>query len=98
MLIVSGTVKIDLNERVVLIDAAEQMMQASRTEPGCLAYDITASLLDASCFHIYELWQDQNALEQHFKMPHMAAFQDAIAGKVAGMDIQTYEAFALPTA
>lgn len=91
MLVVAGTVNVDLAERTGLIDAAKQMMQASRTEPGCLAYHITASLSDSTCFHIYELWQDQVALDQHFKMPHMAAFQDAIAGKVAEMKIQTYD-------
>lgn len=96
MLIVAGTVQIQVSERTALIEAATDMMQASRNEPGCLAYDITASLTDPSQFHIYEQWQDQAALDQHFKMPHMLTFQDAIAGKVSEMKIKTYEVMKEP--
>ncbi len=98
MLIVAGTVNIHLSERATLIEVVAQMMQDSIQETGCFAYDISASLTDPSQFHLYELWQDQAALDEHFKTPHMERFQAAIAGKVMEMKIQTYEVTAMPTA
>ena len=92
MLIVAGTIGIDPTNRERAIAAAVEMMEATLKEPGCAAYTISADVSDPGAFHIFEEWQDQAALDAHFAMPHMAAFQEAL-GKVGvrGMTVSKYD-------
>jgi quinol monooxygenase YgiN len=92
MLIIAGRIEIDLQHREHLVAAAVEMMAASRQEAGCREYAITAGLAEPNVFHIFEKWDDQAALDAHFREPHMATFQAAIKGRVKGMDIHKYEA------
>lgn len=95
MLIIAGTVKIRLHERNALVEAATHMMQQSQKEPGCLAYTITADLADPAQFHLFEQWENQAALDDHFKSPHMVDFQEIITDKIEHMNIQKYEVTAI---
>lgn len=41
---------------------------------------------------IYELWESMEALEAHFKAPHMEVFQKALGGiQPKSMDAKVYE-------
>ena len=56
----------------------EQFMEASlgdaqgsvRDEPGCFRFDILQSNEDPNRFHLYEVYQDDAALEAHRNAPH----------------------------
>lgn len=92
MLIVAGEIEIDPDRREEAIDAAREMMEATRREAGCLAYTFSADLADPGRFRIFEEWESQAALDAHFATPHMAAFQGRVAGLgVRGMRIRKYE-------
>jgi len=56
------------------------MIEASRKEEGCIAYSYAVDVLDPAKLVIVEKWVDDAALAYHFGTPHMAAFQQALAG------------------
>jgi quinol monooxygenase YgiN len=92
MLVIAGTIKIDPASRDEAVRAATVMMEETHKEPGCISYTFSGDLVDPGSFRIFEEWESQAALDEHFKAPHMAAFQAAI-GKVGVLDmkVQRYE-------
>jgi quinol monooxygenase YgiN len=96
MLVIAGQIRIDPARRSAAEAAALEMMQATRREPGCRAYTFSADLSDPGLIHLFEEWESKEALEAHFRAPHMAAFQRAVAGfGVQEMKVQRYEVSAV---
>jgi quinol monooxygenase YgiN len=91
MIIVAGHAKVDPTQIEALVAAALPMMTASRAEPGCLAYSLAVSNAAQGELTIYERWEDDAALKRHFQMPHMGAFQAAIAGKISELSVEIYD-------
>lgn len=92
MLVIAGHVRIEPANREAAVTAARDMMEATRREPGCISYTMSADLADQGAFHIFEEWESQAALDAHFKTPHMAAFQKQVGGLgVLEMKVQRYE-------
>lgn len=60
--------------------ALTTMVEESRKEEGCIAYSYAVDVLDPAKLIIVEKWVDDEALAFHFATPHMAAFQQALAG------------------
>ena len=92
MLVIAGTISIDPEKRDAAVGAAVEMMQATRQEAGCISYTFSADLTEPGGFRIFEEWESQEALDAHFKAPHMAKFQAAMGGfGVRDMQVQRYE-------
>jgi quinol monooxygenase YgiN len=92
MLVIAGTIQIDPSKQEVATPAALEAMRATRDEKGCLSYTFSADLVEPGLIHVFEEWESQEALDAHFETPHMATFQQAMAGfGVQGMKIQRYE-------
>jgi quinol monooxygenase YgiN len=92
MLVIAGRIQLDPANRDKAIAAALEMMKATHQEPGCKSYVFSAELDDPGAFRIFEEWESPEALKAHFKAPHMARFQAAMAGfGVKGMTVQKYE-------
>ena len=92
MLAIAGTIRIDPAKQAVAIPAAVEMMAATRAEPGCISYAFSADLEEQGLIHVFEEWESQAALDAHFKAPHMAKFQQAMAGfGIREMKVQRYE-------
>ena len=91
MLVIAGVVRIDPERRDEAVAAAVTMMRETRKEPGCRSYTFSADLEDPGCFHIFEEWETQEALDAHFSSPHMATFQGTV-GKlgVREMTVRRY--------
>ena len=53
--------------------------QHSRAEPGCLDYLVSADPRAAGRIIIFERWQSERDLAEHFRTPHIADFRAAIA-------------------
>ena len=53
----------------------ERVIAASRAEPGCLAYSYAEDVAEPGLFRVSEAWDSRAALEAHFQMPHMKAWQ-----------------------
>jgi quinol monooxygenase YgiN len=92
MVVIAGTITLDPAQREPAIEAVRELMQATRREAGCIAYTFSGDFEDPGCFHLFEEWESQAALEQHFKAPHMAKFQARIPKLgFRGMKVLRYE-------
>ncbi len=91
MLIVAGTIQVDPQHRDEMFAAVAPMVAATKAEPGCRAYNFSPDVDDPGLVHLYELWEDQAALDAHFASEHMAAWRQASADlPILGRDIAKY--------
>ena len=92
MIVIGGYIALDPDKRDAAIEAAVEMMAATREEPGCISYTMSGDLEDPGRFYIFEEWRDADALASHFATPHMARFQEAAGGLgIREMNVQRYE-------
>ncbi len=92
MLVIAGTIRIDPANRAAIMAAAVEIMEETRAEEGCLSYTFSADLSEDGLFLIFEEWESQEALDTHFRTPHMAKFQSEMAGfGVKEMRVKRYE-------
>jgi quinol monooxygenase YgiN len=92
MLVIAGQLRLDPARRDAAVAASQKVMRETRREAGCISYTFSADLADEGVFHVFEEWESQQALDAHFKTPHMAAFQGAMGGfGIQEMKIQRYE-------
>lgn len=59
--------------------AAKAQIAASKAEGGCIDYTYAIDVLDPCIMRVLERWQSWDALEAHFKTPHMDAWRAALA-------------------
>ena len=78
MLVVSGVIEIAEEDIDAAVAAATEMMAETAKEPGCIAYEFAQVLGRPGRFRLYEEWDSEEALEAHFRMPHMARFREAL--------------------
>ena len=92
MLVIAGRIRLDPAKRSDAIAAAREMMTDTHREDGCISYTFSADLSDEGVFHVFEEWESQEALDAHFKTPHMALFQGLMPGfGLKEMKVQRYE-------
>ncbi|MBW2292666.1 MAG: antibiotic biosynthesis monooxygenase [Deltaproteobacteria bacterium] len=92
MLIVAAEVGVEEGAVESVRDALLAMETETRKEPGCLTYAFSVDINDPGTLRIIERWESMEALETHFKTPHMAAFGAAIAKiKPTSMNLKVYE-------
>jgi len=53
------------------------MRAPTHAEKGCIAYEIHQSKIDGGLFFVYQVWEDEGALEAHSKSAHAQKFKDA---------------------
>ena len=92
MIIIMGTVKLPPDRLDGAKPAMQRMVDASRAEPGCLAYAYAQDLLDPATIHVAEQWRDRAALTEHFATPHMAEWRGMMGGLgLTGRDLRVFE-------
>jgi len=71
-----------------------------RSEKGCISYEPTVDVdsgipaqpeLRSDTVTVVEAWDDLNALHQHLKAPHMAAYREKAKGLVKQVTIQVLQ-------
>ncbi len=92
MLIVAAEVSIEEGSVEGVRDALRTMETETLKEPGCQVYAFSIDVSDPGTLRIFERWDSMEALELHFKTPHMASFGAAIAEiKPKSMDVKIYD-------
>ena len=92
MIIIMGTVKLAPDRLDAAKPAMRRMVDASRAEPGCIAYAYAQDLLDPETIHIAEQWQDRAALTEHFATPHTAEWRGVMGSLgLTGRDLRVFE-------
>ena len=74
MIIVAGTFRMQPGSRAQFFEKVGPIVAATLEEPGCHAYAFTPDPDDADLIRLYELWDDQEALDHHFASEHMATW------------------------
>lgn len=64
-----------------------RVVNASRSESGCLAILAFESLREPATFAIHSEWADEAAFEVHAKLPHTVRFLEA-AGRLLSHAVQ----------
>lgn len=89
------------DEKIVLVarlkvkdDAVEEakrlalgIVADSRTEEGCVNYDVHQAIDDPTVFVWHETWKDKAALDAHFELPYFKEFFEK-AGALAAEEPQ----------
>ncbi len=93
MIIIMGTVKLAPDRLEAAKPAMQRMVEASRAEPGCVAYAYAQDLLDPETIHVAEQWHDRAALTEHFATPHMAEWRGVMGYLgLTKRDLRVFEA------
>ena len=80
MIIVEGFVRMEqVGDFEKVRSAAEAQIAASRAEGGCIDYTYALDVVDPQVMRVLERWESWDALEAHFKKPHMDAWRAALA-------------------
>jgi quinol monooxygenase YgiN len=48
-------------------------------EPGCYRFDVLKDATDPDLVHLYEVYEDQDAIDAHRKMPHYTKWSSEVA-------------------
>lgn len=84
MIVVVGRVRTDEDRRAELVRIGQRVAAASRQEPGCIGYQLCQDSEDADAFVFVEQWETDEALQAHFRTPHIAEFMASIPGAIVG--------------
>jgi quinol monooxygenase YgiN len=76
MIYVVATLKAKPGKHADLIAGAKPCIAATLRETGCISYDLTQSITDPDTFVFVERWTTREALEAHFKTPHLATWRE----------------------
>ena len=77
MLLIVGTIRLPAEKLEQARPIMKRMAEASRAEDGCLEYIYAEDVFERGLIHVKELWTCQEALDQHFSMPHIAEWRAA---------------------
>lgn len=85
MFVVHTKVPVDPDERSTAEASARRVAEATREEPGVVAYD-AAMAVDRGdpVLHFVEQFEDAEALEEHTETEHYARFNEELTGYVDG--------------
>ena len=63
-----------------LMQECLSLVNPTRSEPGCIDYDLHQATNDKSVFMFYENWKTMEDLEKHRETPHLKAFREKAGG------------------
>jgi quinol monooxygenase YgiN len=92
VIVVVGRVSTDDAKRAELLEVAHKVASVSRQEAGCIDYRIYEDTEQPHHFVFVEEWEDEEALQTHFRTAHIAEFMRAITGTiVTAPDVKFHE-------
>jgi quinol monooxygenase YgiN len=84
MIVIAGTIPVKPEYREEAYTLASMLEQETRKEAGCFAYTFYADRNNPSIFFIFEEWESDEALAQHFQTDHMKQFMQQAPKLLAG--------------
>jgi len=88
MICVLADLTIKAGSQDVFFAAARTMLAATRSEPGCIRYDLMQDIEDPEHLTFVEEWENREALAAHFKTAHMAAWRTASEPHLVGRNVK----------
>jgi len=88
MIFVIATLKTTENSKNALLDACRPCIAETLKEPGCLSYDLHVSVSAPETLVFVERWRDREALEAHFRTPHIATLKRSAGPLIVEQSIE----------
>ena len=76
MLTVTAHIKAKNGREENLMKELRALIEPTRSETGCITYDLYHDQEDKSLFMFYESWEKKSDLEQHLQKPYIKSFMD----------------------
>lgn len=74
-----------------IITGGAAHIASSRAEPGCVAYDWAVDPLEPGKIHVFEEWESEEALLNHFRHDSYAAMRGHLEGwELTGFGVRMY--------
>lgn len=90
-IIVAGTLAFEGDICAEIIRGGRDHIAASRKEAGCVAYNWAVDPLDIGTIHVFEEWESEEALGQHFRDPSYQAMRAHLETfTMTGFDVKIY--------
>ena len=71
-------------DKIDLVKAElEKLIPITRTEPGCIQYDLHQDNADPAHFLFFENWESRELWQVHMNTPHLTDYLKATEGSVA---------------
>ncbi|NYB26943.1 MAG: antibiotic biosynthesis monooxygenase [Methanobacteriaceae archaeon] len=78
MIMVTAKMTAKPGERNNIILKAKDLIESSRSESGCISYNLYTSTEDDDVLMMLEQWKNQDVLDSHLKTEHFKAFGAAV--------------------
>jgi quinol monooxygenase YgiN len=95
LIILTVNIRVPASEIAALRPAIATAMEASRAEPGNLAYTMAEDLAEPGLIRVFEAYVDEAALKAHGASDHFQAWRKA-SGQYPREDRQLYDASLRP--
>ncbi len=95
MLILSVNLRVPKADQEKLRANMETVVQASRKEPGCIAYSYGFDLLEPDIIRVFEIYKDDDALKAHGESEHFKAWR-VVSGQYPRENRTLYDAAQRP--
>lgn len=79
--VLTATVKAMPGQEAAVRAALLELVAPSRSEPGCLCYNLHEAKDQPGLFIFYEQWADQAAFDDHCQTPHFTGLDAKIDGR-----------------
>jgi quinol monooxygenase YgiN len=97
ILTVIATLRAKPGKEAELKDYLTTLVGYTRTEMGCISYDLNQRQDDPTVFVLVEYWTGRSALDQHLQMPYMQEFAEAAPALLADrVDMQLLDMVSTP--
>ncbi|MFC0226375.1 putative quinol monooxygenase [Serratia aquatilis] len=85
---VVALIKANPEHRAAVDKAVRAMVAPSRSEPGCIQYDLHEEQGHPGAFVFIERWTSEQALKEHMAMPYHDAFLAELEGKLVSLEVK----------
>jgi quinol monooxygenase YgiN len=93
MVVLTGCFTARPDSLPTLLELCHSMYPPSRSEAGCLSYNLWTNSSNGTKFMFFEEWKDREALKTHFQTPHFTRFMSIFPSMIEGEPvIRIYEA------
>ena len=79
MIVGLGDIYTQIPRREEVRELMRSTQASVREQPGCIRYTFAEMLDDPGHFVVVQQWRDQAAVEEHYRSPEFAGYQEKIA-------------------
>ena len=92
MIVIAGSFRFADGVTDDVTAACKTVMQATHLEEGCHEYIFYPDPLDSDVLRVFEMWENDQALTNHFGTTHVDAFRKAMGGwTISDREIKKFE-------